>query len=71
MTKQRHFILYVADGEIFQAGPFDTEQDALLWAEKNADKPGKPGEFDIENQHVYHQRPDGSLSEISAADIGR
>jgi hypothetical protein len=70
-VKQRHFILYVAEGEIFQAGPFDTREDAWQWAEENADLPGKPGEFDINDQHVYHLRPDGSLVEISAADIGR
>jgi hypothetical protein len=67
-SEARHYILYVADGEIFQCGPFESWAGALVWC---SDHEGPEGEFDIRDQHAYHQTPDGSLIELSAADIGR
>lgn len=62
----KHFILYVADGEIYQAGPFEDAPAAIKWCEDNESK-----EFDIDDQHVYHLMPDGRIQELYAQDIGR
>jgi hypothetical protein len=56
---------HMADGRIFKAGPFDEEPAALEWAKRASSN----GEFDINDQHVYHLTPDHRLIELSANDL--
>lgn len=73
-------ILYVADGQIFQLGPFATEVEALragLDAQVQhsgtwEDEAGSPdsGEYDIRDQNVYLIGPDHHLSTLSQRDLG-
>lgn len=58
-------VLYEADGEVHQIGPFDTEDKADA-AAKSAQK---SGEFDIHDQRVYLMRPNHSMMEYSMSDL--
>lgn len=59
-------VLYEADGEVHQIGPFDTEERA----DAEAKKAQKRGEFDIRDQRVYLMRPDHRMVEYSTEDLG-
>ena len=73
-------ILYEADGQIFQLGPFESEA-AAMQAAKDAqiqhpgtweDEEGNldPGEFDVRDQNVYLIGPDHGLSNLTSTDLG-
>ena len=65
-------ILYVAFSQIFQIGPFATEEAAMDAAKAACSElHGDEWEFSINNQHVY-LLSDGAtnLQELSANDLG-
>jgi len=59
-------VLYEADGEVHQIGPFDTEKKA----DAEAKKAQKKGEFDIRDQRVYLMHPTHRMVEYSMEDLG-
>jgi len=62
-------IVYEADGKVFTVGPYDTEEDAIIWAKDHSGN-GVDSEFDIHDQHVYILGPDHRMIELNAADLG-
>lgn len=63
---EMHKILYVKDGEIEQLGPFETVEIAC----NAATKAHNDGVFSAHDQFVYLLRPDYSLQDLSADDLG-
>lgn len=59
-------VLYEADGDIHQIGPFDSEDDA----DKAAKSAQEEGEFDVLDQRVYLLTPDHRMVEYSMSDLG-
>ncbi len=60
-------ILYVSDDDVYQIGPFPTEEEAMAAAKKAA---CYTEEFDIQTQHVYIFKPDHSMRGLYSADVG-
>jgi len=61
-------IVYEADGDVYNVGPYATEVEAMAWA-KAHNGTGVNSEFDINDQHVYLLHPDHRLIELSADDL--
>ena len=66
--KTPYSILYEKDGTIFQCGPWNTEAEALAWAQAH-NYPKEDNEFDINDQRVYILHPTHRLEELSIADV--
>ena len=69
-------ILYEADGDVFQIGPFKTEDEAMQAAAdaQSRDRGDEferrvEGEFDIKDQRVYLLGPEHVMVELSNEDI--
>ena len=66
-------ILYSREGEIYNCGPFATEDSAMAWANDNryqgADGDQDAFEFDLDDEHVYLLGPDHRIQELSNSDF--
>jgi hypothetical protein len=58
-------VLYVADNDLYQIGPFASEEEANKAARKAQDE----GEFDIEDTNVYLFGPDHRLIPYSMDEL--
>ena len=67
-------ILYEGAGEIFQIGPYPTEEEAMAAGREaqyddDADPDDAAGSFDVRDQRVYLLTPEHRLQELDISDF--
>jgi hypothetical protein len=64
--KPVYSVLYIARGELFKIGPFNSEKAAWAWLN---DGKKRREEFDVASQHVYILTPDHRMIEVCSSDL--
>lgn len=65
-------IIYIIQGDLFNAGPFANEQSAMTWANEHryrGDDDQDEFEFDLDDEHVYLLGPDHRMTELENGDF--